>query len=92
MVQKKIEVSVILSKEEQYEGNVYTPIGVVYTATKDKIYEVLCNYCLDHCLEDSEENKAWLDEIADYLYNDKEYDDWKNSDFAFKIETTFLFE
>lgn len=92
MTNKKIKVSVILSKEEHYEGNVFVPIGVLHTLTKENIYSVLCHYSIDHCLEDSEENKAWLDEIADYLYNDKEYDDFKNSDFAFKIETTFLFE
>ena len=92
MATKKNEISVILSKEEQYEGDIFVPIGVLYSVTKENIYSVLCSYCLGHCLDDSEENKEWLDEVADYLYNDKVYDDWKNSDFAFKIETTFLFE
>lgn len=92
MATKKNEISVILSKEEQYEGDIFVPIGVLHSVTKENIYSVLCSYCFDHCLDDSEENKEWLDEVADYLYNDKVYDDWKNSDFAFKIETTFLFE
>ena len=92
MANKKIKVSVILSKEERYEGDVFVPIGVLHSVTEENIYSVLCDYCLDHCLDDSEENKKWLDEIADCLYYDKVYDDWKNSDFAFKIETTFLFE
>lgn len=89
MTKNKIEVSVILSMEETYNGNMFTPIGVVYCASKDNIYDVIKEYFKKKDIEVSEDV---LDEIADYLYNDNVYDSWNNSDIYFKIESTFIFE
>ena len=89
MAKKKIEVSVILSMEETYNGDMFTPIGVVYCASKDNIYDVIKDYYKKNNIEVSEDI---LDEISDYLYNDNEYDDWNNSDTYFKIESAFIFE
>lgn len=89
MAKNKIEVSVILSMEETYNGNMFTPIGVVYCASKDNIYDVIKEYFKKKDIEVSEDV---LDEIADYLYNDNVYDCWNNSDIYFKIESTFIFE
>lgn len=89
MAKNKIEVSVILSMEETYNGNMFTPIGVVYCASKDNIYDVIKEYFKKKDIEVSEDV---LDEIADYLYNDNVYDGWNNSDIYFKIESTFIFE
>ena len=83
----KMKVIVVLAKEERYDGDLYSPIGVVYS--EDKIFDVLKNYFNELCLNYDDD---YINTIVDDLCYNNMYDDWDYSDIAFKIETTFIYK
>lgn len=91
MVKKGNKISIISSKEETRNGDLYIPIGVISDMTKENIRSVIVNYLLENNFEDNECNMEYLNTIVENLYNNQEFDDYNDSDFAFKIQETYMF-
>ncbi len=91
MVKKGNKISIISSKEETSNGDLYIPIGVISDVTKENIRSVIVNYLIENNFEDNECNMEYLNTIVENLYNNQEFDDYNDSDFAFKIQETYMF-
>lgn len=91
MVKKGNKISIISSKEETRNGDLFIPIGVISDVTKENIRSVIVNYLLENNFEDNECNMEYLNTIVENLYNNQEFDDYNDSDFAFKIQETYMF-
>ena len=91
MVKKGNKISIISSKEETNNGDLYIPIGVISDVTKENIRSVIVNYLIENNFEDNECNMEYLNTIVENLYNNQEFDDYNDSDFAFKIQETYMF-
>lgn len=91
MVKKGDKISIISSKEETNNGDLYIPIGVLSDVTKENIRSVIVNYLIENNFEDNECNMEYLNTIVENLYNNQEFDDYNDSDFAFKIQETYMF-
>lgn len=91
MAKKGNKISIISSKEETYNGVLYIPIGVISDVTKENIRSVIVNYLIENNFEDNECNMEYLNTIVENLYNNQEFDDYNDSDFAFKIQETYMF-
>lgn len=91
MVKKGNKISIISSKEETNNGDLYIPIGVISDVTKENIRSVIVNYLIENNFEDNEYNMEYLNTIVENLYNNQEFDDYNDSDFAFKIQETYMF-
>lgn len=91
MVKKGNKISIISSKEETHNGDLFIPIGVISDVTKENIRSVIVNYLIENNFEDNECNMEYLNTIVENLYNNQEFDDYNDSDFAFKIQETYMF-
>lgn len=91
MVKKGNKISIISSKEETLNGDLFIPIGVISDMTKENIRSVIVNYLIENNFEDNECNMEYLNTIVENLYNNQEFDDYNDSDFAFKIQETYMF-
>lgn len=91
MAKKGKKISIISSKEETLNGDLFIPIGVISDMTKENIRSVIVNYLIENNFEDNECNMEYLNTIVENLYNNQEFDDYNDSDFAFKIQETYMF-
>jgi hypothetical protein len=85
------EVSVLLARAEY--GETLEPIGVFETANKENLRTAVEVYILSMFNwgdEQKDEFDNWVDEIADSLCYDSEYDD-KDSEVKMRLYTTKMF-
>ena len=87
------EFSVLLIKDWSKSNHIpeYSPIGILASASKEAIREILVRECVSEWNFDDEEANEFLDQCVNDLFTDNFYA-CEDYEVAFKLESTFLYE